>query len=326
MDLSVKYLGLKIKNPIVVGSSGLSATIEGVKKLSENGPGAIVLKSLFEEQIVNEINVELSKNTMHYAEAVYYIKNYTKEKSVTEYLKLIRNSKEITDIPIIASINCVSDNNWIDFTEKVEDAGADAIELNISLLPADDEKSGEENEKLYFNISEKVRSQVSIPIALKMSQYSSGLANLIKKLSWTNFIDGFVLFNRYYKPDIDIDKLKIKSSGVFSTPDELSTSLRWIAILSGIIKKQLIPSTGIHDAKGVIKQVLSGAEAVQIVSAIYKNGPQYIKTILTDLEKWMTKNSYNSISDFKGKIHDEMPENKAVFERIQYMKYYGGIN
>ncbi len=325
MDLSVKYLGLTLKNPIIVGSSGLTNSVEKIKVLEANGAGAVVLKSLFEEQIAFEASRADSGNAYDYPEAMDYIQAFAKDNAVAETLTLIENAKKEVNIPIIASINCVTKGEWLDFAKKFEEAGADALELNISLLPTDLSKTSADNEKVYFDIIEAVRKHVNIPIALKMSHYSAGLANLIQKLSWTKQVDAFVLFNRYYNPDIDINTMKITSTGVFSTPEDISQSLRWVAILSDKIRTDIAASTGVHNADGVIKQLLAGADVVQVVSTLYKHGPKYLSEIVSGLESWMDKNNYNSIEDFKGKVNYASAENSVAFERVQFMKYFGGI-
>ncbi len=325
MDLSINYLGLKLKNPIIIGSSGLTNSVEKIKELEKNGAAAVVLKSLFEEQIAIEAEVEASKNEFDYPEAIDYIKAYSKQNSIRNYLELIQKAKTAVKIPVIASINCITSGKWTDFAQKIEQAGADALEINVSLLPSDSEKTSEKNEKIYFDITEKLKKTIKIPIALKMSHYSAGLANLIKKLSWTKHIDSFVLFNRYYSPDIDIDNLKITSSTVFSSPNDIATSLRWIVLLSEEIETDIAASTGIHTGKDAIKQLLAGATAIQIVSAIYEKGPKYINTILEEIQNWMKKNNYEKINDFRSKIHYDKNININVFERIQFMKHFGSI-
>ena len=327
MDLTTNYMGLKLKNPIIIGSSGLTNSVEKIEKLENSGAGAVVLKSLFEEQLHVDRDklIEQDKQYFWYPEAIDYINNYSKEFGIKEYSDLIKNAKKNIDIPIIASINCISAGEWILFANRIEDAGADALELNVSLLPSDETRSSEENEKIYFNIIEKVKAKVSIPVSLKMSFYSSGLARLIQKLSWTKNVDSFVIFNRYYSPDIDINNFKIISSNVFSTPEEISTSLRWIALLSDKVKCDLAASTGVHNGEGVIKQILAGATAVQIVSAIYKHGPEHISTILKNIENWMEKNNFSTLDEFRGKMSYKKVKNPAAFERVQFMKYFGGI-
>lgn len=325
MDLSVKYMGLTLKSPVIVGSSGLTNSLEKIRELAANGAGAVVLKSLFEEQLTHEGYAADSKNTYDYPEAMDYIRSFTKDSSLDEYLKLIRDCKKEVDIPVIASINCISSGEWVNFARKMEDAGADALELNISLLPSDVNKTSGENEKMYFRIVEKVNSVVGIPIALKMSHYSAGLANLIQKLSWTEQVDAFVLFNRYYSPDIDINTLKIGSTGVFSSPGDIAASLRWVALLADKIDVDIAASTGVHSGEDLIKQLLAGAKAVQVVSAIYLNHPPVIGEMLEVLSTWMTAKKYSSIRDFQSTVNLNEIINPAAFERIQFMKYFGKI-
>ena len=324
MNLSVEYLGLKLKNPIIIGSCGLTSSVAKLKSLEEAGAGAVVLKSLFEEQIEQENWQEQAKNAHDYPEIEDYIKAYSSDKSFSKYLDLIKSAKENISIPVIASINCHTVGSWIDYAKKMEEAGADAIEINVSLLPNDFELSGEENEKVYFKITEKVKKAVSIPVALKMSNYSAGLAKLINELSWTKNVDGFVLFNRYFRPDIDINTLELKSSGIFTDSGDLAESLRWILFLSKRVKTDMVASTGVHSGSDVIKHILSGAKAVQVVSAIYQNGEGHITSMLKEIEDWMESKNYNSINDFSGKLHGN-DEIKKGFERIQFMKYYGSI-
>jgi len=324
-DLSTKYMGFNLKNPIIIGSSELTNSVNKIKALADSNAGAIVLKSFFEEQIMAEVSQNIYKDQSGYTDAYEYIREYTKEHNIDKYLDLIREAKKSVDIPIIASINCISDNEWISYAKKFEEAGADALELNIAILPSDFNVKSEDNEKKYFSITEKVKSQVNIPVSLKMSYFSAGLANLIQQLSYSGNVDSFVLFNRYYMPDVDIDKLKVTTSSTLSSPSEISTSLRWIALLSESITKDLVASTGVHDGNAVVKQILAGASAVQIVSAFYKKGPQYINTILKDIEEWMDKKGFANIEDFKGKLSYDKAKNPAVFERTQFMRYYDNV-
>lgn len=326
-DLSTTYLGLNLKNPVIVGSCGLTGSVEKIRELAENGAGAVVLKSLFEEQIEAELASNMASYNTDYPDAFDYIRNYTRGSAVSDYLTLIAEAKEKVDIPVIASINCVSGSEWVSFAESVEKAGADALELNISLLPSDPRKRGEEMEKIYFDILGKVSRKITLPIALKMSRYSAGLANLISRIAWStdHRIAGFVLFNRYYRPDINIDRLEVSKADIFSTPAEITESLRWIGLLSGSVKKDFAAATGVHDSEAVIKQLLAGASAVQVVSTVYKNGPGKIRELLAGLEKWMEEKSYASVADFRGRLSYDKAENPAAFERIQFMKQFGGI-
>lgn len=326
VDLSTNYLGLKLKNPIIIGSSGLTNSVENIKEAAANGAAAVVLKSLFEEQIQHAASHTLAHNEQsnYYPEAEDYIRNYTKINDVDNYLKLIRDSKNAVDIPIIASINCVSSSEWTDFAKKIESAGADALELNIFILPSDPHLSGEQNEQVYFDIINKIIKTVKIPVAVKISYYFSGMAKMALKLSWTG-ISGLVLFNRFYSPDIDIEKFELKATNVFSTPAEISISLRWVAMLSSKIQCDIAASTGVHDGKSVIKQLLAGARAVQIASVLYKKGFQEIGVMLAELEEWMIRHKYTSTEQFIGKMSVGKAENPAAYERVQFMKHFSGI-
>jgi len=326
LDLSTKYMGLELKNPIIVGSSGLTNSVENVIEIEKNGAAAVVLKSVFEEQIKHEINKTLkqSDNAFAYPEALDYISNYTEENTFSSYLDLIRNCKKSVKIPIIASINCVSASEWITYAKRIEEAGADALELNIFLLPSDLNNSSEDNEKLYLDIVNEVKRQVSIPIAVKTSFYFSGLAKMMLKLSWTG-IGGLVFFNRFFSPDIDIDRLIITNSNVYSRPEEIVTPLRWVAVLSDRLYCDICASTGIHDGKAVVKQLLAGAKAVQVVSVLYKKGFSQIGSIIKELEDWMKEHNFKSIEEFRGKMSYKKSENSAAYLRVQFMKYFAGV-
>jgi dihydroorotate dehydrogenase (fumarate) len=325
-DLSTEYLGLQLKNPVIVGSSGLTDSADKVKDLADNNAGAVVLKSLFEEQILAELSQNLTNYSADYPDAFDYIREYTRENSVGAYLSLISAAKKAVQIPVIASINCVSGKEWVAFAKSAENAGADALEINISLLPSDPRKKCTDYEKIYFDVIEQVTALVSIPVSLKMSIYSSALANLITRLSWSGKVAGFVLFNRYFRPDFDIENLTVRPANIFSTPEEIVMPLRWIALLAGSLKSDLAASTGVHDSTGLIKQLLAGAAAVQVVSTLYKNGPVYINNLIKGLDDWMESKSYDRISDFRGKLSIASADDAAALHRIQYMKYFGGIS
>jgi len=324
-DLSTQYLGLELKNPVIVGSSGLTNSVKKIKQAEEKGAGAVILKSLFEEQILyNSHQAKQESIPSNYPEAADYISNYTETQQVDNYLQLIKQAKAQTNIPIIASINCVDDAEWTSFASKIENAGADALELNIFILPSDSKYEGKQNEKMYFDIIDKVLKEVTIPVAAKISYYFSGLAKFTQKLSWTG-IKGLVLFNRFYSPDIDIDNFKLKASNVFSTPEELSLSLRWVAMLSDLVHCDISASTGVHNGEAVVKQLLAGASAVQISSVLYKEGFDKITEFNNFLEKWMKKHDFETIDDFRGKMSFKKAENPAAYERVQFMKHFSGI-
>lgn len=325
-DLSTTYMGLKFKNPIIVGSSGLTRSLDNLLVIEDKGAGGIVLKSLFEEQIKLEIRKVFSLEDMQsaYTEADDYIRNYSRQQTISEYINLITNAKARLSIPVTASINCVSADEWPAFARDIESAGADALELNVFVLPADIDKPGAEYEKLYFDIIEKVKAEIKIPIALKISYHFSGMAELLKRLSWMK-VESLVLFNRFYNPDIDIDKFVVKPGNLYSTPEEISTSLRWIAILADRVQADLCASTGVHDGDGVVKQLLAGAKAVQVCSTLYKKGFDQIPLLVEGLRHWMDKNSFHKVDDFRGKLSHKKAENPAVYQRVQFMKHFAGI-
>lgn len=325
-NLSTSYMGFNLKNPIIVGSSGLTNSVENIVEIEKNGAAAVVLKSLFEEQINHMINKTMHSqvDNFSYPEAEDYISNYSKENDVSNYLALIKGAKEAVNIPVIASINCVSSTDWISFANKIQDAGADGLELNIFILPSDPKRDGLQNETIYFDIIEKVKKELTIPIAIKISSYFSGLANTALKLSWTG-IKGMVLFNRFFSPDIDINTFKVTATNVFSHPEELAMSLRWVAMLSSRLHCDIAASTGAHDGEAVIKQLLAGAKAVQISSVLYKNGFGQIGQMLADIESWMDKHSFATTDDFIGKMSIKEVDNPAAYERVQFMKHFSGI-
>lgn len=326
VNLEVSYMGLKLKNPIIVGSSGLTNSVENIIEIAKHGAGAVVLKSLFEEQIKHAASSTIVQNEFGnaYPEAEDYIRNYTREKDVSNYLKLIEESKKAVDIPIIASINCISDTEWITFAKQIESAGADALELNVFVLPSDPDRDASQNEAVYFDIVKKILEVVKIPIALKISYYFSSLAKTVTKLSWTG-VKGIVLFNRFFSPDIDIENLEVKTTNVFSTPSDLAISLRWIAMMSKHVSCDLAASTGVHDGKALIKQLLAGARAVQIASVLYKKGFKEIGLMLETLENWMERKNYTRIDQFVGKMGIAETQNPAAYERVQFMKHFSGI-
>lgn len=329
-NLTTKYLGLILKNPIIIGSSGLTDSVEKIKELEKNGAGAVVIKSLFEEEIRMEIEDKIKQAEedkfmySRFSESFDYIDMHVKGNRLDDYTTLIKQAKKEVQIPVIASVNCISSHEWTSFAKQIENAGADALELNIFVLPADINISSEQYEKVYFEIIEKIKKQVNIPVAIKISQYFSNLGQTVNKLSQTG-IKGIVMFNRFYSPDFDIENLEVHSASTYSNAAEQYNTLRWIALMSGNVKCDLAASTGIHDSDAVIKQILAGASAVQVVSAVYKHGPDYIVKMLKGLEDWMDKKGYNYIDQFKGKMNQKVSEHSAAFERIQFMKYFSEI-
>ena len=327
VDLSTEYLGMKLRNPVIAGSSGLTNSVKSIKELEEKGAGAVVLKSIFEEEIAFEYEdiLKEAESKGYNLDQFDYYDYKIKEDNIDKYTTLINESKKNVSIPVIASVNCVYSHEWLAFASQLEKAGADALELNMFFLPSDFERTSEEKEKAYFQIIEQVQKAVNLPIALKISYYFSNLGPMIQKLSNTG-ISGLVLFNRFFSPDFDIDKFEVKSSNLFSAPSDLSVSLRWIAIMATRVNCDLAASTGVHDGVALIKQLLAGADAVQVASTLYENGKGRIGEMLKTLEEWMEGKGYGSLSDFKGKMSQAKSSNPAAFERVQFMKYFGGKN
>ncbi len=326
IDLSTSYMGIQLRSPVIIGSSGLTRNLGNLQAFEEKGAGAVVLKSLFEEQIKFEIRKVFSYDDAQsaYTEAEDYIRNYAREHTLDEYLNLVQEAKSKLSIPVIASINCTTAQEWPAFAKNIQKAGADGLELNVFVLPSDTNMGASAYEKIYFDVVENVKKEISIPISLKISSYFSGLAEMVKKLSWTG-VQGIVLFNRFFNPDIDIDQMRIKAAHLYSDPEEITASLRWIAILSGQVQTDLCASTGVHDGKGVIKQLLAGAKAVQVCSTLYKNGIGHLDVIMKEIHEWMEQHGHSKISDFHGKMNHKMTDNPAAFLRVQFMKHFAGI-
>jgi len=321
-DLRTKYMGLELKNPIIVGSSELTNKADKVKKLAEAGAGAVVLKSLFEEQIMMEVDARRVNNMYgSFNDVENYVSFYTRKHDLDEYLELIRKCGESADIPIIASINCISASEWVDFARQIQNAGADALELNMFIMPNDPNFSGFELEKVYFDVVDNIQKHIEIPVALKVGTYFSGMAKTFIELSRTG-LSALVLFNRFYSPDINLDKESIKVSNVFSHPDDFSNSLRWIGILSDQVGCDLSASTGVHDGHTILKNLLVGAKATHVVSAIYKHSNSQIQKMLQQMEHWMDEKGYQSIPEFRGKLSQTHIQQPMMYERAQFMKYY----
>jgi dihydroorotate dehydrogenase (fumarate) len=324
IDLSTTYMGLKLKNPLIVSSSRITGDLRTIKQCESYGASAIVLKSIFEEQMVLQSEARLkdgkeSEAYYWFPEAKEVVVNLSKEEQLEKYLRFVKTVKENTAIPIIASINCMSAEGWPKFAREIESAGADALELNISIFPFNNSMNSLQIEDLYVEILKKVKAEVSIPVSIKLGHFFTNICSIVSRLV-DNGVDGLVLFNRYFRPDIDIESMKVVADEQFSSPDEASLPLRWIALMKGNqLHCDLVASTGIHFHTGVIKQLLVGAEAVQLCSTLYQNGIPYLASLLKGLESWMEQHQFEKIEDFRGKSLDYQTA-EASFERIQYMK------
>ena len=319
-DLSTDYMGINLKNPVVIGSCGLTNSVESIQKLEANGAAAVVLKSLFEEQILMEIDSLQSDHSIH-AEEADYIKGYTRQHNLDEYLNLVSAAKKAVSIPVIASINCISAAEWTAFGKRLQDAGADGLELNMFIMLGDINQKSSDIEKIYFHIIDEVNKHITIPLAVKIGFYFTGMANMINRLSLSK-LGAIVMFNRFHRPDIDLNKMEMSSADIFSTPQENVLPLRWIGMMSKQVDCSLAATTGIHDGHTVIKNLLAGANAVQIATIIYKNGPEYIGEMLAQIEEWMTGKNYRTVKELIGKLSHGQIKNPAMYERAQFMKYF----
>lgn len=324
MELKTTYMGLEMKNPLMISSSRLTGDYKSIMNCVDAGAGAIVLKSLFEEQIRLEAESTL-RNTKDgelyywFPEAKDHVVGLSVEANLEKYLEFVSKIKQKTDVPIISSINCVSNEGWPKFAAAIQQAGADAIELNIAIFPFSASHKCGEIEELYVEILKEVKKHVSIPVSIKLGYYFTNLCAVANNLVEAG-ADGLVLFNRYFRPDIDINTMNVISDKYLSAPEELSVPLRWIALLNGSgLGCDITASTGVHDYEGVVKQILVGAKAVQLCSTLYINGINTIKTIETGLTKWMEDHHFSSLDDFRGKSLEKQTTD-ASFERVQYMK------
>lgn len=323
-DLSIKYLGLDLKSPVIAGSCSLTHSIEHLKAIEKAGAGAVVLKSVFEEEIYLEYAHEFEKlgpmdNNLEFLD--YYDLEIRKE-NLKQYLQLITEAKAQLTIPVIASINCVTSQEWGFFAKKIEAAGADALELNLFVSPSDLSQTSLDNESTYFDIITRVSQKVTIPVSVKISHYFSNLGGMIRDISFSG-VKGIVLFNRFYSPDIDIDRETIHGANVLSHDSDYLLPLRWIAVMSNRVNCDIASSTGVHSWETAVKMILAGSNAVQVASALYEKGFGFIEEINLQLAAWMTAHNYETIDNFRGKLSQENSVNPAEFERVQFMKNFG---
>ncbi len=323
MDLTTTYMGLKLKNPLVPSASPLSKDIDTIKKLEDAGAAAIVLYSLFEEQIsfeAEELSHFLSHGTESFAEALSYFPQPQEfNLGPVEYLEHIRKVKQAVSIPVIASLNGVTSGGWTDYAKKIEQAGADGLELNIYMLATDATRSGQEIEQVYVDVLKDVKSSIKIPVAMKLNPYFSNLANMVQQLD-TAGADAFVLFNRFYQPDIDLENLEVKPGVTLSSSKNLRIPLRWIAILHGRVKASLAGTTGVHTAEDAIKLIMAGADVTQMCAALLMHGPEYLGKMLADMNKWLEAHEYSDIKAMKGSMSQKKVAEPAAYERANYIK------
>ncbi len=323
MDLSTKYMGLNLRTPLVVSASPLSENLDNIRKMEDAGASGVVIYSLFEEQITSdrlELHHHLTYGTDSYAEALTYFPEPSEFHLGPEgYLNHIRKAKEAVKMPVIASLNGTSAGGWTNYAKEMQQAGADALELNIYYIPTDVDLTGAQVEQTYLDILSMVREVVTIPVAIKLSPFFSSLANVARRLD-EGGADGLVFFNRFYQPDISLEHLEVRPNIILSTPQALRLPMRWIAILHGRIKASLAATSGIHTAQDVLKIMMVGADAAMLCSVLYRHGIDHIKNMEREIETWMSEHEYQSIRQMQGSMSQENCSDPSEFERAQYVK------
>ncbi len=323
MDLSTTYLGLKLKNPIVPSASPLSHTLDSMKRMEDAGAAAIVMYSLFEEQIIHEsaeINYFLNYGSESFFEARSYFPDiHDYHLGPEEYIELLRKAKKSLGIPVIGSLNGITAGGWVQYARKMEDAGADALELNIYYIPTDPTITSADVEDRYLEVLNEVKRTVKIPISMKLSPFISSLSNFARKLDLAG-VSGLVLFNRFYQPDIDLEALEVRPGVVLSDSHDSRMSLRWIAILKGRVKASLAATSGVHTANEVLKLIMAGADVTMMCSSLLMHGPKRITEVLESIDQWMINHEYVSIAQMKGSMSQKSVADPSAFERANYMK------
>ena len=323
MDLSTTYMGLSLKNPIVPSASPLSQRVEDIRKLEDAGAAAVVMFSIFEEQLHHDaeaLDHLMSAGSDSFAEALSYFPDTgAYQVGPEQYLDLIHRAVESVKIPVIGSLNGLSNEGWIDYAKKIEEAGAHALELNAYYIATDPNLTGADVEGLYLDVVRAVKAAVKIPVAVKLSPYFSSMANMARRLDQAG-ADALVMFNRFYQPDFDLGQMEVLSDLKLSTPYEMRLPLRWIAILHGQLQASLAATTGIHTGQDAAKCILAGADIVQVCSALLKSGIGQLRTILQELEAWMTEKEYDSVTQMKGAMSQKSVANPAAFERANYIR------
>jgi dihydroorotate dehydrogenase (fumarate) len=324
MDLTTTYMGLTLKSPLIPSAAApLSEEIDNIKRLEDAGAGAVVLHSLFEEQISQE-RLELHHHSVFGTDSFAEALTYFPEPSLfhvgtEEYLNHIRKAKKMVDIPIIASLNGSSVGGWVDYAQQIEQAGADALELNVYYVPTDIEMTGAQVEQNYIDILRAVKSEIKIPVAIKLSPFFSNMANMAKRLGDAG-ADALVLFNRFYQPDIDLEMLEVRPNVLLSTPQAMRLPMRWIAILYGRIPVDFAATSGIQHGKDAIKMLMVGANVTMVCSALMRHGIDHLRVIEEEILHWMEENEYESVKQMQGSMSQINCPDESAFERAQYMK------
>ncbi len=326
MNTKTKYLGLELKSPVIVGSCGLTADVDKMAEMEAAGAGAVVLKSVFEEQIIHDIkrNTHVVAPIDNYGDSYEYIAQHVADDSLNRHFQMIREAKRRLTIPVIGSINCFSYENWITYAKKFQDAGCDALELNMAILPYETSLSSDDVERTFTQIINAMKNSISIPVSIKVGTYFTDMAKQMQQFSWMG-IQGVTMFNKNVQVDIDTETESLKNASWLSNPDEIHNTLRWVAILSKKMRCDISASTGVYSADDVVKFLLAGANSVQVVSCLYKNGIGSLRQMNDGLQQWMQKKGYESIDQFRGKLAVPPNDKTSVAMRTQFMKYFAEI-
>ncbi len=326
MDTSTKYLGLDLKSPIIAGSCGLTADVDKMVEMEQAGAGAIIVKSVFEEQIIYDIkkNTHVVAPTDNYGDSYEYIAAHVADDSLNKHFQMIREAKKRLTIPVIGSINCFSYENWLTYAIKFQEAGCDALELNMAILPYEISLSADDVERTFSQIINTLRKSISIPISIKVGTYFTDMAKQMQQLSWMG-IQGITMFNKSVQVDVDIENMTLTNASFLSNPDELHNTLRWVAILSKKMRCDLSASTGVYKSDDVVKLLLAGANTVQVVSCLYKNGIGTLRELNEGLKGWMERKGFENINQFRGKLAVQPNDKASVALRTQFMKYFAEI-
>lgn len=326
MDTKTKYMGLELRSPIIVGSCGLTADVDKMVEMEAAGAGAVILKSVFEEQIIHDIkrNTHIVAPTDNYGDSYEYIAAHVADDSLNKHFEMIREAKRRLTIPVIGSINCFSYENWLTYAIKFQEAGCDALELNMAILPYETSLSSEDVERTFTQIVNTLRKSITIPISIKVGTYFTDMAKQMQQLSWMG-IQSVTMFNKSVQVDIDVESETMKNASYLSMPEELHNTLRWVAILSKKMRCDISASTGVYTADDVVKLLLAGATTVQVVSCLYKNGIDTLRSLNGGLQEWMKKKDYENIARFRGKLAVQPNDSASVAMRTQFMKYFAEI-
>ena len=326
MDLSTTYLGLKLRNPLVASSSSLCDSVTKLKVLEDAGAGAVVLKSLFEEQLILEaekLDADINIPAESFPEASSYFPDIPMQIGPEQYVQLVKSAKKALSIPVIASLNCVTSRSWAKYAREIEAAGADALELNVYFVPTDPSRTATQIEATYLKIIEGVRKAVKLPIAVKLSPFFTAIPHMVSEVAKRE-VNGVVLFNRFYQPDLDLEELHPSLHLHLSRAEDALLPMRWIALLYGRVAIDMAATTGIHDGKTALKVLLAGANVAQVCSTLFRNKPQYLTTMLHDMETWLKEKEYASVREIRGVLSQKSCPDPEAFERAQYIKILVG--